>query len=67
MVGYQAFDPLVHKEVYTVGVQASGGVDTAWREFNLTFAEFLSATAGRRFQPPISFEMEPSDAPMHDW
>ena len=30
-------------------------------QFNLTFAEYLTATAGKRFDPPIAFEMMPAN------
>ena len=46
------------KRVYTVGVLAIRGPDAAYSEFNSTFASYLTATAGRRFDPPISFEMK---------
>ena len=55
-----AFDPLRgHKQVYTVGVLAIRGEESAFSEFNATFADYLTRTAGRRFDPPIRFELRP--------
>ena len=65
--GLRDFDPLLHKKVYTVGVHAPAGIDTAWQEFNLTFQEYLDRTVGDRFVPPIRFQMKPSVDPLRDW
>ncbi|CAJ1950025.1 unnamed protein product [Cylindrotheca closterium] len=46
-----------HKPKYKIGVLANRGVETAYTSYNATFAEYLSATAGKRFDPPIDFEM----------
>lgn len=48
-----------HKEVYTVGVLAIRGPASAYSEFNATFADYLTQTAGQRFEPPIRFELRP--------
>jgi serine/threonine protein kinase/ABC-type phosphate/phosphonate transport system substrate-binding protein len=53
------FDASRHKEVYTVGVLAIRGFEAAFKEFNGTFNDYLSATAGQRFDPPIRFELKP--------
>ena len=53
------FDPQRHKQVYTVGVLAIRGFDDAYAGFNRTFNDYLTATAGQRFDPPIQFEMIP--------
>jgi hypothetical protein len=42
------FNPFRHKEVYKVGVHAIRGLDAAFAESNMTFATYLSETAGRR-------------------
>jgi ABC-type phosphate/phosphonate transport system substrate-binding protein len=55
------FDPSRHKETYTVGVLAIRGLEEAYTEFNKTFSEYLTATAGQRFDPPIRFEMRALD------
>ena len=52
-------DPSHHKNVYTVGVLAIRGFEAAFKEFNKTFDEYLTATAGARFDPPIRFQMKP--------
>jgi len=48
-----------HKTKYTVGVLAIRGPDAAFREFNSTFHDYLTATAGARFDQPVQFEMKP--------
>ena len=47
------------KDVYRVGVLAIRGFDAAYSEFNNTFSDYLTATAGRRFDRPIRFELKP--------
>ena len=49
------------KDVYRVGVLANTGFDAAYSDFNSTFSDYLTATAGARFDPPIRFEMKPLD------
>jgi ABC-type phosphate/phosphonate transport system substrate-binding protein len=49
------------KQVYTVGVLAIRGIKEAYQEFNATFADYLTETAGKRFDPPIRFEMKVLD------
>jgi ABC-type phosphate/phosphonate transport system substrate-binding protein len=51
------FNPLVHKQKYRVGVYANNGAEAVFQQYNLTFAEYLTATAGQRFDPPIEFEL----------
>ncbi|CAB9499442.1 activated protein kinase catalytic subunit alpha-1 [Seminavis robusta] len=53
------FDSFVHKSVYTVGVHAIRGLDSAVAETNMTFATYLTETAGKRFDPPIQFQVKP--------
>lgn len=48
-----------HKDVYRVGVLAIRGFPAAYKEFNSTFSDYLTATAGARFNPPIRFELKP--------
>ena len=48
-----------HKEEYRVGVLAIRGTANAYTEFNKTFSEYLTATAGQRFDRPIKFTMVP--------
>lgn len=55
----QPYDPERHEPFYRVGVLANRGDDTAYAEFNATFADYLTKTAGRRFDPPIRFSMQP--------
>jgi hypothetical protein len=49
------------KQVWTVGVLAIRGEADAYDKFNSTFATYLTATAGQRFDPPIEFRMKPLD------
>jgi hypothetical protein len=65
--GVRPFDPLRHKKTYFVGIHAPGGEYVARQEYNLTFEEYLTATAGQRFSPPIEFKMTTSSRPIHDW
>lgn len=65
--GLQVFDEFIHKEVYTVGVHAAGGIEVALMEFNWTFEDYLTATAGQRFDPPIKFQMEATELPLNSW
>lgn len=53
------FDPRKHKPVYKVGVLAIRGFQAAYTEFNRTFVDYLTATVGQRYDPPISFELKP--------
>ncbi|CAB9502908.1 activated protein kinase catalytic subunit alpha-1 [Seminavis robusta] len=53
------FNEREQKTHYKVGVHAIRGVDAAYEEYNKTFGEYLTATAGNRFDPPITFEMVP--------
>ena len=53
------FNPLVHKEKYLVGVYSNEGENSVFRLYNQTFATYLTATAGKRFNPPIEFEVVP--------
>jgi len=57
--GLRTFDPRQHKNIYRVGVHAIRGFDAAFQEYNQTFGEYLTDTAGRRFDIPIRFEMVP--------
>ncbi|CAB9522693.1 activated protein kinase catalytic subunit alpha-1 [Seminavis robusta] len=45
--------------IYRVAVLAFRGVDTAQEQWSLLFGDYLTATAGKRFDPPVSFEMVP--------
>lgn len=45
------------KVVYTIGVLAHRGIKAAYKEFNATFNAYLTATAGKRFQTNIQFQM----------
>lgn len=49
----------LEKRVWTVGVLAIRGFEAAYKEFNQTFNDYLTATAGQRFDPPIQFELKP--------
>ena len=51
--------PAGHSGIYSVGLLAIRGVETAFAEFNSTFAEYLTATVGPKFDPPIRFELVP--------
>ena len=57
---YIAFDPFKHKPVYTIGVHSIRGYKAAMTETAGLFEEYLSKTVGRRFEPPIQFDVLPS-------
>lgn len=42
---------------YVVGVMAIRGTESAFNDFNATFADFLTMSAGSHFDPPLSFSM----------
>lgn len=58
-LGPDVGSPDNRKTRYVVGVLAHRGVDSAVAEFNRTFGEYLTVTAGRRFDPPLTFTMKP--------
>lgn len=47
------------KQTYTIGVLANQGIDAAISRHNVTFGEYLTFTAGKRFDPPVEFRMRP--------
>lgn len=51
------FNPLIHKPKYIVGVFNRGEEESTFRSYNTTFAQYLTATAGRKFDPPIEFSI----------
>ena len=56
------------QDKYTIGVLGIRGEETAYSQYNQTFGEYLSSTAGRRFDPPVTFEMVYLDFQrMYDW
>lgn len=52
-------DPFIHKAKYTVGVHATHGLDKTFYETKLIFEDYLTATAGKKFDPPVTFEVVP--------
>jgi serine/threonine protein kinase/ABC-type phosphate/phosphonate transport system substrate-binding protein len=53
------FDVEKHKKTkFTVGVLAITGEEEAYAEFNATWNSYLTATAGKRFDPPLEFAMK---------
>jgi hypothetical protein len=58
--GLRTFDPRLHKREYVVGVHTIRGVEAAMKEYSSVFADYLTATAGQRFVPPITFKILPS-------
>ena len=57
--GFKTFNPLLHKQKYKVAVHAVRGKDEARADYGKIFQEYLTATAGQRFVPPIEFEVVP--------
>ena len=54
------FNPFIHKEVYKIQVHATRGLQDAYDAVYKVFGDYLTATAGQRFEPPISFEVVPN-------
>jgi hypothetical protein len=55
-----AYDPLIHhKNHFIVGVHALRTLEEANATYAQIFSEYLTATAGTRFNPPITFDMVP--------
>lgn len=52
-------DPHIHKQKYRIAIQAFNGFEAALQDYNLTFVNYLSSTAGQAFDPPIDFELVP--------
>lgn len=65
--GLREFDPVTQKQRYTIGIHAPAGVETAYREFNLTFQDYLNEAVGKRFEPPIEFALKATNRPLRDW
>jgi hypothetical protein len=54
------YDPLIdHKNHFRVGVQALVTLEVANASYGAVFADYLTATAGTRFDPPLTFEAVP--------
>jgi hypothetical protein len=53
------FNDRVHKLKYRIAVDAINGVDNAFETYNELFSTYLTATAGRRFDRDMEFEMVP--------
>ena len=65
--GLREFNPVTQKRKYTIGIHAPAGVETAYREFNLTFQDYLNEAVGKRFEPPIEFSLTATNRPLRDW
>ena len=52
-------DPFIHKPIYRVGYLAIEGVELGMQQYGKTFEDYLSATAGKHFDPPILFQFVP--------
>jgi hypothetical protein len=54
------YDPLIqHKNHFRVGVHALRTLEEANASYGVIFSDYLTATAGARFDPPITFEAVP--------
>lgn len=53
--------PFIHKSSYNIGIDAIYGLDEAFDESSKIFGDYLTATAGKRFDPPIQFNVVPGD------
>lgn len=54
------FNALIHKPKYIIGVFDDQGDEHAMKQqYNMTFDRYLTATAGRKFDHPIDFDIIP--------
>ena len=65
--GLREFNEHTQKQVYTIGVHAPAGVEKAMNEYNLTFETYLTEVVGKRFDPPIEFQMKATEWPLLSW
>lgn len=54
------FDQYLHNSSYTIGVHATLDLESAMAATRQVFADYLTATAGMRFEPPIQFNVIPN-------
>ena len=47
----------IHKSTYTVAIHAVTALKAAYRDTHKVFGEYLTATAGQKFNPPIQFNV----------
>ena len=57
--GTQQLDDYIRKEKYVIGIHAEQDKDSVVYNNELIFQEYLTATAGQKFDPPITFEVIP--------
>ena len=53
------FNPIIHKPKYVVGVYSSEGDQVVFDLYGTVFKDYLTATAGQKFDPPIEFDLVP--------
>ncbi|KAG7344748.1 family 3 adenylate cyclase [Nitzschia inconspicua] len=51
------FDQHIHKLVYKIGIHSTLEIKETQRQHEKVFGEYLTETAGKRFDPPIKFEV----------
>eukprot|EP00934_Nitzschia_sp_Nitz4_P000730 Nitzschia sp. Nitz4//scaffold400_size11000//6496//9915//NITZ4_009055-RA/size11000-processed-gene-0.2-mRNA-1//-1//CDS//3329551059//730//frame0 len=51
------YNSALYKNKYTIGVLAISGEAATYARYTSTFQDYLTATAGARFDPPIEFEI----------
>ena len=57
----QRLDDYIRKDKYVIGIQPKHDKDNYIYNSELIFQEYLTATAGQKFDPPIKFELVPAD------
>jgi hypothetical protein len=55
----QQLDDYIRKDKYVIGIHAEHDQETSVYNNELIFQEYLTATAGQTFDPPITFEVVP--------
>jgi hypothetical protein len=49
------FDKYIHKPVYEIGIHSTLELDDTNKQYEKLLGEYLTETAGQRFDPPIKF------------
>ena len=65
--GLREFNKHTQKQVYTIGVHATAGIEKAMHEYNMTFETYLNEVVGKRWDPPIEFKMKATEYPLLSW
>ena len=51
------FNPLIHRKEYHVAIHSTRGVNVSMAAYGKVFGDYLTASAGQRFDPPVNFKV----------